>query len=122
MAALIMYVAACFTRFRIQTGRGAQVDTNARPSRTISVHPYEDDLYLLEHPEVREMLGKPLTVKMLTLHRGVPVCAEYRSRRVLHITDEGHRISQDIWSEIHGISFPSAKMPGVVSSEAYTVA
>ena len=47
----------------------------ARPPRAIWTHPYDDDQYLFDHPEVREMLGKDLTVKMLTLDRSVPVCA-----------------------------------------------
>ncbi|KAH8982597.1 hypothetical protein EDB92DRAFT_1893789 [Lactarius akahatsu] len=33
------------------------VDTNADPPRAIWTHPYEDEQYLREHPEVREKVG-----------------------------------------------------------------
>ena len=33
-----------------------QVDTKANPPRSIFVHPYKDEQYLDEHPEVREKL------------------------------------------------------------------
>ncbi|KIY45751.1 hypothetical protein FISHEDRAFT_76300 [Fistulina hepatica ATCC 64428] len=35
-----------------------EVDTNAEPPRSIWVHPYEDNQYLNEHPEVREKLAQ----------------------------------------------------------------
>lgn len=35
-----------------------QVDTKATPPRSTWVHPYEDEQYLSEHPEVREKVGK----------------------------------------------------------------
>jgi len=34
------------------------VDTKANPPRSIWVHPYEDEQYLSEHPDVREKVGK----------------------------------------------------------------
>jgi hypothetical protein len=34
------------------------VDTKADPPRSTWVHPYEDEQYLSEHPEVREKVGK----------------------------------------------------------------
>ena len=37
---------------------------------------------------MRERLGKDITVKMLTLDPGVPVCAECPWRRTFHITEE----------------------------------
>jgi hypothetical protein len=34
------------------------VDTKATPPRSIWVHPYEDEQYLKEHPDVREKVGR----------------------------------------------------------------
>jgi len=34
------------------------IDTKATPPRSIWVHPYEDEQYLSEHPEVREKVGR----------------------------------------------------------------
>jgi hypothetical protein len=34
----------------------AQVDTQAKPPRSTWVHPYQDEQYLSEHPEIREQL------------------------------------------------------------------
>jgi len=45
------------------------VDTNVKPPRATWGHPYEDAQYLCEHPEVREILGKRLTVRKLTADR-----------------------------------------------------
>ncbi|PSS37569.1 hypothetical protein PHLCEN_2v585 [Hermanssonia centrifuga] len=36
-----------------------QVDTKAKPPRAIWIHPYEDEQFLNEHPEVRDRLAKP---------------------------------------------------------------
>ena len=37
-----------------------QVDTNAEPPRSIWVHPYEDEQFLREHPDIRERLAREL--------------------------------------------------------------
>lgn len=37
------------------------VDTKAKPPRAIWVHPYEDEQFLAEHPEIRERLRKERT-------------------------------------------------------------
>jgi hypothetical protein len=58
----------------------AQLDTNINPPRTTWVHPYEDDQYLFEHPEIRKRLGKPVTVKMLTLDVMEMVCVKLNPR------------------------------------------
>lgn len=38
----------------------SQVDTNTEPPRSIWVHPYEDERFLREHPELRERLAREL--------------------------------------------------------------
>lgn len=42
----------------------AQVDTKATPPRAIWVHPYEDEQYLSEHPEVRQKIEKAMKQHM----------------------------------------------------------
>lgn len=37
------------------------VDTRAKPPRAIWTHPYEDELFLREHPDIRERLAKSRT-------------------------------------------------------------
>jgi hypothetical protein len=34
------------------------VDTKAKPPRSIWVHPYDDEQYLKEHPDVKEKVAK----------------------------------------------------------------
>lgn len=41
-----------------------QVDTKATPPRAIWVHPYEDEQYLSEHPEVRQKIEKAMEQQM----------------------------------------------------------
>ena len=36
-----------------------QVDTTVEPPRAIWTHPYEDEQYLREHPDIREKVGNP---------------------------------------------------------------
>ncbi|ETW86955.1 hypothetical protein HETIRDRAFT_406787 [Heterobasidion irregulare TC 32-1] len=40
-----------------RTGHPFYVDTKADPPRSIWIHPYEDEQYLSEHPDVKEKIG-----------------------------------------------------------------
>ncbi|KAA1467915.1 hypothetical protein DENSPDRAFT_856965 [Dentipellis sp. KUC8613] len=46
--------------FDSRTDHPFYVDTKADPPRAIWVHPYEDEQYLSEHPDVREKVGKTM--------------------------------------------------------------
>ncbi|TDL28596.1 hypothetical protein BD410DRAFT_893577 [Rickenella mellea] len=46
-------------QFDSNYNRPFYVDTKATPPRSIWVHPYEDEQYLRDHPEVREKIGRP---------------------------------------------------------------
>ena len=56
------YVAVCGSTFTMRaqqlTAFVPQVDTRAKPPRSIWVHPYEDEQFLREHPDIRDRLAR----------------------------------------------------------------
>jgi len=46
-------------QFDEQTNHPFWVDTRAKPPRAIWVHPYEDEQFFNEHPDIRDRLSRP---------------------------------------------------------------
>lgn len=84
-----------------------QVDTKAKPPRSIWVHPYEDEQFLKEHPEIKARLAK--ANDHLSPDDAPPA---YAPRRHSYSGPSASSSSPDIRSSISNSGTPRPAAPG----------